>query len=107
MEALAQEHFNYIAEGGAAAAGPRSSPLSRLGRREGAEWWWARRLLSPRAAVSLVTLVATVVAARHLRNFLADLLREAFSPLSGGGEGGEAVRGGGGKVADTAVRVNR
>eukprot|EP00752_Nemacystus_decipiens_P007017 g6295.t1 len=105
VEALTQEHFNYIAEGGG-----RGSPPADLGRRgswpspsrrrtggRGRLW----RLLSPRAAMSLVTLVATVVAARHLRDFLVGFVREAFSPSSDR-EGG----GGGAKVVGVAEAVS-
>ena len=105
VEALAQEHFNYIAEGGGrgsppAAMGRQGSwPSASRRRREGGGGRLLR-LLSPRTAMSLVTLVATVVAARHLRDFLVDFMKEAFSPSGeGGGDGG-------GGVAE-AVRVKR
>eukprot|EP00903_Cladosiphon_okamuranus_P009625 g9161.t1 len=105
VEALAQEHFNYIAEGDCRSSSPAAMglqgswpSLSRGRRRQDGGRLW--RLLSPRAAMSLVTLVATVVAARHFRDFLVDFLRGAFSPSSDGGGGWE----GAGGVAGT-VRV--
>lgn len=119
VEALAQEHFNYIAEGGRGHGGgggggsptemgrrgswPSLPSRGRRGEERGAGLLPWRSLLSPRTAMSLVTLVATVVAARHLRDFLAEFVREAFSPSSDGGSGGGAEAGG---VAE-AVRVNR
>lgn len=98
VEALAQEHFNYIAEGvgvghspAAATAGRRhrSSPSGSSRRRwEKKKWSWPWHLLSPQTAMSMVTIVAAAVAARHLRDFLVHFTREAFSTASEGGEGG-------------------
>lgn len=95
MEALAQEHFNYIAEGGFSAGpdlGAPPSPRSRPTRSRLQQWLrW-----SPQVAVRLVAAVATVVLARHLREYLVDFTREAFSVEGGGGE--DRGRGGGAEL---------
>lgn len=98
VEALAQEHFNYIAEGGVMGRGVGSSPAwhrqrSLLHRREGGgAWSGLSSFLSPRTAMSMVTIVAAAVAARHFRDFLVEFIRQAFAAASGG----EEARGGAG-----------
>lgn len=99
MEALAQEHFNYIAEGGVGGGAVGSSPAwhqqrSLLRRREEGGAWSGLLLsfCSPRTAMSMVTIVAAAVAARHFRDFLVEFTRQAFATSS---EGGEEARGGG------------
>ncbi|CAM9874598.1 unnamed protein product [Scytosiphon promiscuus] len=104
VEALAQEHFNYISEGGErngcspAIMGHqrrrRRRPLSKW-TGEGGAWGF---LLSPRTAMSVVTIVATAVAARHLRDFLVDFVKEAFSPPPSAADGGGGVGGGSERV---------
>ncbi|CAM9631973.1 unnamed protein product [Pylaiella littoralis] len=94
VEALAQEHFNYIAEGEGVGFSPaaarlryRTSPSSPWRRRGEKRWRWPWHLLSPKTAISVVTIVAAAVAARHFRDFLVDFTREAFSTTSEGGDG--------------------
>lgn len=94
VEALAQEHFNYIAEGEGVGYSPaaarlryRTSPSSPWRRRGEKRWRWPWHLLSPKTAISVVTIVAAAVAARHFRDFLVDFTREAFSTTSEGGDG--------------------
>ncbi|CBN77385.1 conserved unknown protein [Ectocarpus siliculosus] len=96
VEALAQEHFNYIAEGGGVGRGVGSSPAwhrqrSLLHRKkEGGAWSGLLSFLSPRTAMSMVTIVAAAVAARHFRDFLVEFTRQAFTTASEG----EEARGG-------------
>lgn len=96
VEALAQEHFNYIAEGGGVPTGihlgassstssPTSSPTTRSRMQE-----WLLR--SPKVAVHLLAAVATVMLARHLKGFLVDFTKEAFS-VEGGDDGGRRSAG--------------
>lgn len=102
VEALAQEHFNYISEGGEAGNDYSPAIMGQQRRRRrrrplseprGGVWGF---LLSPRTAMSVVTIVATAVAARHLRDFLVDFVKEAFAPSSDAG----GVGGGGGERVD-------
>lgn len=95
MEALAQEHFNYIAEGALGGGGgsspgrhQRRSLLHRRKERGARSGVWG--FLSPRTAMSMVTIVAVAVAARHFRDFLVEFTRQAFDTASEG----EEARGG-------------
>lgn len=80
MEALAQEHFNYIAEGDNPSGQPLFGPLS-LSRRRWRNISWREWLRwSPRAAMSVATLLLTMVLARHMKEVLVDFMQEVFSP---------------------------
>ena len=111
VEALAQEHFNYIAEGGAAAtATTTAGRLSSCpGKGRGLGWfgsggeegigrggWGGSFGWSPslRAVLSVVTLAAAAVLTRHFKELLVDVAREALS-VGGGEEGGDGSSGGG------------
>lgn len=91
VEAIAQEHFNYIAEGddpagfGLPLSGADDAFSTSLLGRTFPFWtgqWWSRHL-SLRTAMSVVAMLASVVLARHLRDHLIEFAREALS------EGGE------------------
>lgn len=98
VEALAQEHFNYIAEGddpvGQAAA---SAPPNGCGggHASSGRSSWRNKLLffwSPQAVMSALTLVASAVLAKHLKEFLVEFTRDALSyDGEGGGEGREST----------------
>ena len=94
MEALAQEHFNYIAEGGSPPGQPLSDPLPHS-RRQRPSWRdWLQ--WSPRAAMSVATLLLTLVLARQLKEQLVDVLREVFTRSDdAGGASRASVEGGG------------
>lgn len=91
VEALAQEHFNYISEGGDGThPAIMGKQQHRRSRSRSSRWGAVGFLLSPRTAMSVVTIVATAVAARHLRSFFVDFVREAFLPSSSSDAGGGA-----------------
>lgn len=91
VEALAQEHFNYIAEGDSPSG--QALPQDSVSCSQGLSCWrgWWRRF-SPQTAMSVATLVVTVMLARHLKDSLVDFAKEAFSDAGGSDDGRSRAR---------------